>query len=82
MLDCRYCITFARLKNCIQYQASTLVSQVYFYWSLLDKYVKNIALPQRLKPTVKDLMKRAGGMPIATTMLQAFAWTRNSGTST
>ena len=35
-----------------------LLSQVYLYMSLLDKKIQDSSLPQRLKPTVKDIVKK------------------------
>ncbi len=35
-----------------------MASQVYFYMSLLDGKVQQSALPARLKPIVKDIIKK------------------------
>ena len=35
-----------------------MLSQVYYYMSLLDGKIQGSSLPQRLKPTVKDIVKK------------------------
>jgi hypothetical protein len=40
-----------RLRQCF-------LSQVYYYMSLLEGEIQRSALPQRLKPTVKEIVKR------------------------
>ena len=35
-----------------------MLSQVYYYMSLLDGKIQGSSLPQRPKPTVKDIVKK------------------------
>ncbi len=38
--------------------SGNMLLQVYFHMSLLDKNIQNSSLPQRLKPTVEDIVKK------------------------